>query len=420
MPDRGRRVVRILLAGVVSVVALGASLRVDAQEAAEEVPAFDASASADGVRVRLEIPGAPLTARLVDVGAPTVQAAATSIGTSRGFAALPDPGELVQSAPGLAVGLLGQGAAGLPPIALPTLPEYPLKIVSDVGGAQHPRLGEGIYQLAADSVENRSSASATGGLQTGVAGSIALVRASTDVGYRKDDGSVVATGTTDVQSLTVGPLSIGRVTSVATVTLRDGIVEPSSSLHVSALRIAGIDVAIDSSGLQLASVPVPLPIGETLAGLLSGAGIDVKLMPAEKFDNAVIAPTLVISTKVESDLGTEPGTLSITLGGATAALTGPTAGDALGPIDTDSGVDLPGSTDGPSLAGDLPGLGSPEVGAPIPPTISTTPTSRDDLRLVGVFDIQSTYLALAGCAAGLYALGQLIRLLGVRWISTAG
>ncbi len=420
VPDRGRRVVRIVLAGVVGAVALGASLRVDAQEAATEVPAFDASAAADGVRVRLEVPGAPLTARLVDVGAPTAQAAATSIGTSRGFAALPDPGELVQSAPGLAVGLFGQGAGGLPPIALPTLPEYPLRVVSDVGGAQHPRLGEGIYQLAADSVENHSNASATGGLQTGVAGNIALVRASTDVGHRKDDGSVVATGTTDVQALTIGPLSIGRVTSVATVTLQNGTVEPTSSLHISALRIAGIDVAIDAAGLQLASVPVPLPIGDTLAGVLAGAGIDVRLMPAEEFDNAVIAPTLVISTKVETDIGTEPGTLSITLGGASATLTGPASGDELGLIDADRGVDLSGSADGSSLGGDLPGLGSPGVGVSSPPIVSATPTGSDDLQLVGVFDIQSTYLALAGCAAGLYALGQLIRLLGVRWISTAG
>ena len=404
------------------MVALGASLRVDAQEAAEEVPAFDASASADGVRLRVEIPGAPLTARLVDVGAPSVQAVATSIGTSRGFAALPDPGELVQSAPGLAVGLFGQGAGGLPPIALPTLPEYPLRVVSDVGGVQHPRLGEGIYQLAADSVENHSNASATGGLQTGVAGNIALVRASTDVGHRRDDGAVVATGMTDVQALTIGPLAIGRVTSVATVTLQDGIVEPTSSLSISGLRIAGIDVAINPAGLQLASVPVPLPINATLAGLLASAGLDVKLMPAEKFDNAVIAPTLVISTKVESDLGTEPGTLSITLGGASATLTGPTLGDELGSIDTDTGLEPAGSgsIDSPSLGGDLPGLGSPGGGVSSPPSVSTPPASSDDLQLVGVFDIQSTYLTLAGCAAGLYALGQLIRLLGVRWISTAG
>ena len=403
-----------------SLFALGASLRVDAHEAPDEVPAFDASASADGVRVRLEIPGAPLTARLVDVGAPSAQAAATSVGTSRGFAALPDPGELVQSAPGLAIGLLSQGAAGLPPIALPTLPEYPLKVVSDVNGPQHQRLGEGIYQLAADSVENHANASATGGLQTGVAGSIAAIRASADTGYRRDDGSVVATATTDVQALTIGPLSIGRVTSTATVTLEDGAVEPTSSLSISALRIAGIDVAINEKGLQLASVPVPLPIGETLAGLLAGAGIDVQLMGAEEFANAVIAPTLVISTPIDAGIGTEPGTLSITFGGATAALTGPTAGDDLDAVGTD--VDLPGSgsIDDPSLGGDLPDLGSSQVGTSDPPTISTTPTRDDDLQLVGVFDIQSTYLALTGCAAGLYALGQLIRLLGVRWISTAG
>jgi hypothetical protein len=404
-----------------SVIALGTSLRVDAQEADEEIPAFDASASADGVRLRLEIPGAPLTARLVDIGAPSVQAAATSIGSSRGFAALPDPGELVQSAPGLAAGLVSQGAAGLPPIPLPTLPTYPLQIVSDINGAQHPRLGEGIYKLSADSVENRSSATAVGGLQSSVTGSVAAITATVDAGYR-DDGSVVATGTTDVQALAIGPLTIGRVTSTATVTLKDGTVEPTSSLNVSALRIGGIEVAINEQGIQLASVPVPLPIGSTLAALLKGAGIDVKFMGAETFDNAVIAPTLVISTKVDAGIGIAPGTLSITLGGATAALTGPSATDELGSVDLDTDLDVPAGGDVGSFerGGGLPDLGSPGAVAPGSSTASTVPLGSTDLQPVGLFDIQSTYMTLAGCAAGLYALGQLIRLLGVRWISTAG
>jgi hypothetical protein len=419
--------VRIAAAGAVGVVALAASVRVDAQQAPEAIPAFDASAAADGLRIRLEVPGAPLTARLVDVGAPSVQAAAASLGTSRGYAALPDPGELVQSAPGLAVGLLNQGAAGLPPIALPTLPPYPFKVVSDINGEQHPRLGEGVYELAADSVEDRASASATGGLQTGVAGNIATVRATADAGYR-DDGTVVATGTTDLQSLTIGPLSLGRVTSTATATLKDGAVQPTSSLHISALRIAGIDVAIDDKGLQLASVPVPLPIGSTLAGLLEAAGLDVRFMGAQTFDDAVIAPTLTITTKVDTGIGVEPGTLTITIGGATATLTGPTATDQPGVVDSGSGidggsaVDLSGGTGGlvPSVGSDLPDLVAGDL--PHRPTVSSGPVSsnRNDLEPVGLFDIQSTYLALAGCAAGLYALGQLIRLLGVRWISTAG
>jgi hypothetical protein len=374
------------------------------------------------VRVRLEVPGAPLTSRLVDVGAPTVQVASTSIGSSRGYAALPDPGELVQSAPGLAVGLISQGAAGLPPIALPTLPSYPLQVVSDINGTQHPRLGEGIYQLAADSVENRATASATGGLQTGVAGTIATVKTSADAGYRADEGAVVATATNDIQALTVGPLQIGRVVSTATVTVKDGQVVPSSELKISALKIAGIEVAIDDKGLQLASVPVPLPIGDTLATLMKAAGLDVRFMAAQTFDNAVIAPTLTISTTVDTGIGVQPGTLTVTIGGATATLTGPSSGEDLGSIDTGTGVDL-GSTGGdvPSFDGSapLPDLGSPGSTTGSQPA-GTVPLGGTDLEPIGLFDIQSTYLALAGCAAGLYALGQLIRLLGVRWISTAG
>lgn len=432
-PTTGR-VVRCLLASIVCGAAFTTANRSGAQELEDPVPAFDASAAADGVRVRFEVPGAPLTSRLVDVGAPTAQVAASSLGSSRGYAAFPDPGELVQSAPGLAAGLLLQGAAGLPPIALPTLPSYPLLIVSDINGDRHAELGEGPYRLEANSSTNHADASATGGLQTGVAGNVATIEATARSGV-EDDGSVLATATSDVQGLSVGPITIGRVTSTASVRLNeDGTIEPSSSISISALRVGGIDVAINEEGLVLGSVSVPLPIGETLANLLAGAGLDAHLTTAQTFDNAVIAPTLVISTRVETGLGIEPGTASLTLGGATAALTGPGAGEEpAGGTDDLSGSggdpdDLSGSGGDQGEAFDSPDLG---MGIPAfegqpgsdgnPPALVTDPVgSERSGELTGLFDIQSTYLALAGCAAGLYALGQMIRLLGVRWISSAG
>jgi hypothetical protein len=400
--------------------------RSGAQEVEDPVPSFDASASADAVRVRLEVPGAPLTSKLVDIGAPTAQVSATSLGASRGYAAFPDPGELVQSAPGLAAGLLLQGAAGLPPIALPTLPSYPLLIVSDINGNPHAELGDGPYRLEANSSANHADASASGGLQTGVAGNVASIKSTARSGV-EDDGSVLATATSDVQGLSVGPLTLGRVTSTASVRLKeDGTIEPTSSIRISALRIGGIDVAIDEKGLVLGSVNVPLPIGETLTALLAGAGLDARFTTAQTFDNAVIAPTLVISTQVETGIGNAPGTASLTLGGATAALTGPGADEEATPVAEDddllgSGGDQGGSIDAPGVGAELPAFdGAPGSGGN-PPVLDSDPASSDRPgELTGLFDIQSTYLALAGCAAGLYALGQMIRLLGVRWISTAG
>src|SRR4051794_1304499 len=74
-------------------------------DAAHSTP-FAASAAASGVRMTVVLPDAPVTDTPVDGGGPTAQVALSSLGTSTGYAAFPDPGGLVISAPGLVAGLL--------------------------------------------------------------------------------------------------------------------------------------------------------------------------------------------------------------------------------------------------------------------------------------------------------------------------
>ncbi|HEY0397116.1 MAG TPA: hypothetical protein VGF00_01930, partial [Acidimicrobiia bacterium] len=62
---------------------------------------FTATASAMGTRIKITIPGGPLTDTPVDAGGPTAQATLDSLGTSQGYAAFPDPGAFVLSVPGL-------------------------------------------------------------------------------------------------------------------------------------------------------------------------------------------------------------------------------------------------------------------------------------------------------------------------------
>src|SRR5438094_180719 len=91
-------------------------------------PPFSGSAAAGGVRATLAVPEAPVTNTPVDGGGPTAQVQVDSLGTSTGYAAFPDPGQLVVSIPGLAVGLLSGGPGGVP---IPSPPPYPFAVSSD-------------------------------------------------------------------------------------------------------------------------------------------------------------------------------------------------------------------------------------------------------------------------------------------------
>lgn len=409
----------------VAATVLGIGLLVSAtgvSSAQVETPAYDASASADGVRITVEVPGAPLTSRLVDTGGPTAQVAVNSLGTSRGYSAMPDPGELVTSGPGLLVGLVNQGAAGLPPIDFPSLPEFPLKVASDAGGTRRAQIGSGPYELETTSEPNRSKAKGLGGLTT-PGGNLARVESLAEAGV-ESDGGVVSTAFSDFQGLSVGPLSIGRVRSSATMTLdTSGRVERAAELDVDGFRIGGVELEIAAGELRIAGQAIPLPLEDTLQTLLGVAGFDVEYQAGEEFEDSVIAPTLTLTTEVgDLGIGTGDGTMTITLGGATAALTGA----PIPPIVTPPPVD-PVSAGAPqSAASGLPTTGSTSAPGPVaspasaqtpaaasPPALDTRQAAAA-LSIFGDWDVLPTYLTLAGATALMYAVSQLIRLLGVR------
>jgi hypothetical protein len=137
--------------------------------------------------------------------------------------------------------------------------------------------------------------------------------------------------------------------------------------------------------------------------------------------------------------------LSLTLGGATAAMSGASLG-LLGPVGASTNPPSPGpvaTTTAPGaspLSADGPAAGSPGTslnagatqsmlatpgsGGPPPAVASaaeppSVPTATVAARTapaasVGLFDIRSLYVVVIACGIGAFVLGQLIRFLGVR------
>jgi hypothetical protein len=174
---------------------------------------------------------APVTDSPVDSGFPTAQVRANSLGSGDAYAPFPDPGAFAHTAPGLVVDLLAQGGSGLPPIHLPS-PGYPLSVHAVRGVTPEQNVGQGPYAISASSQDASTSASATGGLSLGGAGRTSGLASSVSI-TQDGNGNVITEATSDLQGLAVGPLTIGRVTSSAWMTLAtDGTVARARHVQI--------------------------------------------------------------------------------------------------------------------------------------------------------------------------------------------
>ena len=415
----------VVAAGVLGPGTSGGAQTSDAR------PTFSGSSSAVGVRVQLTIPGAPLEDNLIDGGGPTAQVAVDSLGSSNGYAAFPDPGSLVVSLPGLIPGFVPTGAGGLPPVKLPTLPPYPFYVESNRGGSPDATLGSGPYALAAHSAPSSAKASASAGYAGDGVGNVALVTSSASLSLQAD--TVVSTATSEIDAVSIGPLTLGRVRATATETLHaDGTVTQTSKLDIAGVKIAGLPVSITSDGLYLLGTSIPLPINGALEQILRGAAISIKVLRAQSFPNRVVAPALVITMPFSvpyylPQLGRISGTMVVTFGSATASL----SSAAQGGVGGVGGVGLPEvsplTSDGHVTRG-LPAIGADSF-APGPARSSITPAAAPPssaetpvpISFIGLFSIRSVYLLVLLGALAAWVLGQFVRIQGVRsWISGDG
>jgi hypothetical protein len=386
----------------------------------------------------------------VDTGGPTAQTVLTSFGTSDAYAAFPDPGQTVVSAPTLLQGLLSGGTSGLPPINIPPPPSYPFFVDSEAGTKPSDHIGAGPYSLDASSTDSAANAAAVGGLQDGISGNAALVTSKAGVAVQSDS-TVVADATSDVQGLTIGPLTIGEVRSNATETASsDGTVTPSSDLVITGMQVGGLPVALSPAGLNVAGPGVPLPLNSTLEAILANSGLTATVVRPQTYPGEVTAPAVQLTGPV-NDLGagTGNGTFTLIIGGAEAAMQTGAGVPGIPPTSTSPSGAAAGSTS-PSGGAPAPTAGgtpatTPATGASaattaspaqspgsasipsiaVAPTASSTRSSGRSLTLIANplgFDIRSLYLVFAAAAAVALAAAQLLRTLGVRgpWTSSSG
>ena len=326
---------------------------------------FSGVAAADGARFHLLVPGAPASNDVIDSGGPTAQAVANSVGTVRGIAALPYPGET-----GLTLMSTGAGALGSSGVNLPAEPPaYPFAATSDHPGRPEQTLGAGPFQLHALSNERGAEATATAGVSDGKEAGASLVASTASVKQTAD--GVVSSAMFRAAALAAGPVTFGRVVTKATKTMKtSGETSEATSLEILGADVGGTKFSLTSAGLTLAGTAAPLPIEPGLKSLneqLAHTGAVVRFSPERKTPEGVIAPVFEVAVPFKPSAGFD-GTLTMTFGGAAAFLQGAKTGDpdaeaAAAESAESAGTDSPASTPGEFAPGEAAAdnFGAPSV-----------------------------------------------------------
>jgi hypothetical protein len=419
----------VAIAAVSAVAIIGLPSRAGASST---TVVFQGSSSAYGVRLTETVPNGPLSSTLLDGGGPTAQAQLDSIGGTHGYAAFPDPGPFIISLPGLAAGLM----------QLPTsLPQYPLQVSADQVTPK-AEIGAGVYDIKAAAADDSATATAAFGVDLGVRAALSKSTASVTV---QDDGSVIATATSDLEGFAVGPLTIGQVRSTATKRIdKNGKITTTSDIKVNALAIGGIVIPLPLNGLNLApGVTLPISLTPALEALLASSKITIKTLTPQQNGNTITAPAVEVDGTIPSQelkltLGTADGSYSLVLGQASATMIGtappvfsqPPASGGVPPavaLPPAAGGVLPSDTTPLTTSPPLPTSSSsgpaPATSAPpsAPPTLQ--PKLADSLRaLSGPFGVSGTYFVVAMLAVLAFLIGHLVRTIGVRgpWTSSGG
>ena len=451
--ERGRRARRaggaLALFGVATL--LSPSPPTAATGGSPERTAFRGVAAAEGIRVGVSAVGAPVTNNVVDGASPIAQAAVDSTSGSSALASVAYPGDVVVTTPGLLAGVSGGQLSGVPP--------YPL--IATAGSTTTPEQkvdGPGSTMRAA-ATARRAEATARSGAPPATEGGPAPAWVTSSFVEADDIGVVTSLALSDVTGVTIGPLTLGRVTARSVVRRAPGA-DPTreTTFEATGITVGDAAVALTPAGLVLAGTTTPVS-ASPLQPVLDGAGISVRSLTAEDAPDGVVSAGLVITQTQALPTAISPVTVSYTFGRALAAVS-PTALAPVGSVDPadpyPSGpITEPDSSPAPSngdssdaFAADGPGgeaggvgteasvvSGSGSVGgtASVPGAGSTVgagadtaggaagasdatgeasvPIRRVETRL---FDLSAIYLLLVAAAATAGAVIQFVRRPGVR------
>ena len=190
---------------------------------------------------------------------------------------------------------------------------------------------------------------------------------------------------TRAEGLTVGPLTIGAVTSVATQTLdASGKVTPSTQLQIDGVAVNGQSFGLSPDGFGGGGSTVPVPLNPTLESVLKASGISVRFVAPQTYPNRVVAPALEVTMPFDSGEipgGQYKGSITLTMGFASAAMT-PAPG-----LDT-SLTEPIADTFSPVLSDPAPGEAADIGAAPPVDGSSGALTSADSQRRGGVFFVR--------------------------------
>lgn len=386
----------------------------DAATTTAEPTPFAATTSGLAIGMQSNIPGAIGSAQIVNFGIPATRVALDTSGTSNAVAALPDPGDIIGGGTGLVGGLLALGAYGLPPLELPTLPDYPLLVATDVNSESDASLGSGPYALKAHSEQTEGSADAIGGVSSGPSGNAALIR-STSAIVTKPNGNVVASSVGLVEGLTIGPITIGQIQSTARMTLDgSGTATPYAKTVVRSLGIGGLGVDIDPDRFLAADQAVPVSLSKIVNNLLKPSGITLAVKPSRIDKNEVVASALVITFPVPqlNGVSSGPGTFTVTIGGSSATMQSAAPDDALADEAFDDSADSEVLGDGVDLDASLGADLSPsaEGSGSIPTPRLANP--QNAAAALDPWSVRALYLVFGVGGFGAYALMHILRLIG--------
>lgn len=420
------------------------------EEAPPAPTSFEAHASAEGVRFSYGAPGFVAVDTFIDGGGPISQSVIDGLGNSQSFAALPYPGDLAISGPGLLAGLTG----------LPSPPPYPFYVASSHPTVPEAKLAQPGYSLEARSGEAESKASTMTGGGQGSGESASAIGSTVTSALTKRDattGKVTAeaTGTADIINIG-GVLRIGQVNAFARVTRGPGS-DPTreASFAINGMTIAGQTVGFSEKGFTFGGTNTPIPAGNPLTEALKQAKISVEYLTKIDNPDGVVSPGLVIRQEQATPGGptmvvryvfgqmaasatvsgspTSIGDSLAVVGETPAETTFVSAPDGSFPTTTDvvsapstefvedtTSYDSSGSFDSGLTT---PTESVPEVAAPVTSVPSPTGVVQEAAPISGtpmtLVDTASIYLILAVGAAVALAGGTVLRLLGVKlkWTS---